>query len=600
MHRVEHQRSHPNRTDPLYLATRKSPTMDTARQNEAMHLLRRASRTMVAYVAEAAQRPLDAQELANPNVMHAAAYYRVRRNESSSPTGQQVTPATDDIEMLLAALVHDRGGTLIPTSPDAEVDRLLRTAAGEFSHAGREAAPVPKYSTWLDDAPGIGGSIDDGYMKNSKRARHETGESTTREGHARVPVDVIQAPSLACDFHVRERRVVPWGCSLIYGGVIGMKILSSSRMRDSKTQFGRFVTDMTTGDMFAAFHLAPNLSQVVALRNNGLNRLDRHLFVCSSESLITALASRSFVVPPEAVLTSTHSVELRECVVCHAPAEPGACECTEIQGFHDLILSPSYRMDLSALRWGGTYKGHCTRVSRTRSEEDGTLDEAFRTCLLLCTNDFPDDQTWCAQSLVGMFIQQRLIPEVPAPMSTQLMYTVRDNLNLLNPGSSPWPHLSEFIDGPHPRAFLPPVELGLLDCQTLRKPREYQAADQRAFMGETVASAAIAFRIDRVALKSSCESGSKPLNEGGAAQRKKEGKLSVNTSKEEMKEKLHYERKLRNREAALRSNKKRSENYKRLIADVASRRELLKSLHERELLLKQENNALREQVAESK
>jgi hypothetical protein len=54
-----------------------------------------------------------------------------------------------------------------------------------------------------------------------------------------------------------------------------------------------------------------------------------------------------------------------------------------------------------------------------------------------------------------------------------------------------------------------------------------------------------------------------------------------------------HERKLRNRVAALRANKQRSDNYKKLIRDVGVRRDALASLHERQAMLRAENARLR-------
>jgi hypothetical protein len=144
-----------------------------------MHLLRRMKSEMVSNVIEAAQRSLEAQVLANLDLLYVAAYYRMRRHEGATHGRQEELLTANDAEVFFALLYHDTRCNPIYMSPDAEVCRFVRIVGEHQLQRRNDTVPQARYDVIAN-------------------------------------IDVVEVPYLACILHLCERRA-PRASGLIAG-----------------------------------------------------------------------------------------------------------------------------------------------------------------------------------------------------------------------------------------------------------------------------------------------------------------------------------------------------------------------------------------------
>jgi hypothetical protein len=536
--------------------------MDHGSQNKAFHLLRRVSRPALEYLLAGTDEAADESFLVRPDILDAASYTRITHSVSGNFSFPPTTAVQSINEAFFIPLFYDDDGTLVPTSPEAEIARLVN-AAGTFSKSCHRDT--------FDEVQVTNG---DGFLSSDLLAANyaNSGDAvvalhSASSGGQRV----VPFPGLGCDLLLDDASLVLRRNNPCYAGVCGARSTSSTSA-GTLMMLGRYVTDLITGDSVILFRYSNNIVHVVCVRQNGLNRKERFAFLCKRESVQNAFRNGHFYISADAMIHVMHFSQYRQCPVCGAPAADVGCSCTQWQTFHDAMLRPKGLRNFSRMVSEGVYKSTARELT---VDPDTTAKRLATNPAYFCRpvqidTIFPLEDTLSLSDLLLHAVQNRLAANVPAPAGCtstrmELRTLVEQNFDVEIPDQLVELHSTSLTD---------PKLLHNVSTVSLEPMIEVYGGGENS-------------------------EGLYPGSSGGHFEPPNSSTAPGTISRSqafamlfEEKERKAYARKLRNRVSALKSNEKRRERYNNLVADVQNSRILVFSLREREKYLLAENMRL--------
>jgi hypothetical protein len=300
--------------------------------------------------------------------------------------------------------------------------------------------------------------------------------------------------------------------------------------------------DPVIGDLFAVMHNEDDTVVIISIRVIGLNRKDKWILVCQSKVLDLLLESSSHSDLLSTVRSVSRYTEFRGCPQCGAAAQPNSCFCTPWSTNTELIRAPENRRIVFDTKFAGRYHGIAQSAA---AGIDGILRKLPGISLSVSETQWDEDQLSSSQTTLSMLMQRALVLFVPAPLSPVL-------------DDSSWPKS-------HSQPALSWTAATGSDSDRARPAATFQSSTRTKSPVDCHVPACV-----------------DPVADTQLALQEKERKA--------------YERKLRNRDAALRSNLKRSQNYKKLTSDVEERRTYIETLTETLDNVRNENSRLRHAV----
>jgi hypothetical protein len=300
--------------------------------------------------------------------------------------------------------------------------------------------------------------------------------------------------------------------------------------------------DPVIGDLFAVMHNEDDTVVIISIRVIGLNRKDKWILVCHSKILDSLVESNNDSELLSAVRYASRYTEFRGCPRCGAAAQPNSCFCTPWTTSTELSRAPENRRVVFDTKFAGIYNGIAQSAA---AGTDGILRKLPGISRTSSETQWDEDQLSSSLTTLSMLMQRALVLYVPAPLS---------------------PVLEEFS----------------LPTSQYRPALSWAAATGSDHNQARATSTLQSPTLPKSHVDCYVQASVDPVSETQLALQEKDRKA--------------YERKLRNRDAALRSNLKRSQNYKKLTTGVQDRRTYIETLTATLEKSRNENSRLRHAV----